>query len=149
MNLKKLVSPVSLFAIFSVLAFNAFSEEWAQYRSPNHDGKSSEKIPLWPKDSLAGQNDIVFCYPGFAVCSTAVRVTKGNDVLKVQKLWKVTSDKLANHWNTPVAKDGFLYGLFQFKQFGDDPVKCIDLKTGKEKWSQPGFGPGNVAQRKT
>jgi len=57
---------------------------------------------------------------------------------------KVTSDKLANHWSTPVTKDAFLYGLAQLKQFAAGPIKCIDLKAGKEKWSQPGFGPGNV-----
>jgi hypothetical protein len=41
-------------------------------------------------------------------------------------------------------KDGFLYGMFQFKEYGDGPLKCVDLRTGKEKWSQPGFGPGQV-----
>ena len=56
----------------------------------------------------------------------------------------MTGDKIANHWSTPVVKDGYLYGMFQFKQYGDGPVKCIDLKTGKEQWSQPGFGPGNL-----
>jgi outer membrane protein assembly factor BamB len=34
--------------------------------------------------------------------------------------------------------------MFQFKEYGDGPVKCIDLKTGKTMWSQRGFGPGNV-----
>ena len=41
-------------------------------------------------------------------------------------------------------KDGFLYGMFQFKEYGDGPIKCVELKSGKEMWSQKGFGPGNV-----
>jgi hypothetical protein len=34
--------------------------------------------------------------------------------------------------------------MFQFKEYGGGPVKCVDIRTGKEKWSRAGFGPGNV-----
>jgi hypothetical protein len=34
--------------------------------------------------------------------------------------------------------------MFQFKEYGSGPLKCVELATGKVKWSQPGFGPGNV-----
>ena len=51
---------------------------------------------------------------------------------------------LANHWSTPVVKDGYLYGMFQFKEYANGPVKCVDIKTGDVKWEQPGFGPGQV-----
>jgi hypothetical protein len=43
-----------------------------------------------------------------------------------------------------VVKDGYLYGMFQFKEYGVGPVKCVDIKTGEVKWEQPGFGPGQV-----
>ena len=43
-----------------------------------------------------------------------------------------------------MCKDGYLYGMFQFKNYGNGPVKCVDIRTGEVKWSQPGFGPGNV-----
>jgi outer membrane protein assembly factor BamB len=43
-----------------------------------------------------------------------------------------------------VVKDGKLYGMFQFKNYGNGPVKCVDIATGKVLWSQEGFGPGNV-----
>jgi outer membrane protein assembly factor BamB len=57
----------------------------------------------------------------------------------------MSGDKpLANHWSTPVFKDGYLYGMFQFKEYGSGPLKCVELATGKVKWSKPGFGPGNV-----
>ena len=51
---------------------------------------------------------------------------------------------LANHWSTPVLKDGHLYGMFQFKEYGGGPVKCIEIANGTVKWEQPGFGPGQV-----
>lgn len=89
-------------------------------------------------------DDIVFCSAGYGVGATAVQVHKSGDSYTVTELWRSTGDKLANHWSTPVYKDGHLYGMFQFKQYGDGPVKCVELKTGKEKWSEAGFGPGNL-----
>jgi hypothetical protein len=32
--------------------------------------------------------------------------------------------------------------LFGFKDFGTEPLKCIEMATGKEVWSQPGMGQG-------
>ena len=34
--------------------------------------------------------------------------------------------------------------MFQFKEYGSGPVKCIDIVNGTVKWEQPGFGPGQV-----
>ena len=48
-----------------------------------------------------------------------------------------------NHWSTPVAKDGYLYGMFSFKKYGKGPLCCVDIRTGETKWSVDGFGPGN------
>jgi outer membrane protein assembly factor BamB len=73
-----------------------------------------------------------------------VRIDKKGDTFSVTELWKLSGNKLANHWSTPVEKDGYLYGMFQFKEYGDGPLKCVDIRTGKEQWSQPGFGPGHV-----
>ena len=49
-----------------------------------------------------------------------------------------------NHWSTPVCIDGHLYGMFGFKEYGDGPLKCVELATGEVKWSHQGFGPGGV-----
>jgi outer membrane protein assembly factor BamB len=90
------------------------------------------------------EKDIVYCSAGYGVGSTAIELSKAGDKFSVKELWRLTGNKIANHWSTPVVKDGYLYGMFQFKEFGDGPIKCVELKTGKEIWSQPGFGPGNV-----
>ena len=34
--------------------------------------------------------------------------------------------------------------MFQFKEYGNGPLKCVNLKTGEIKWSKSGFGPGGV-----
>lgn len=88
--------------------------------------------------------DIVYCSAGYGVGATAVQVSKSGEKFSVKELWRSTGDKLANHWSTPVHKDGYLYGMFQFKEYGSGPVKCVDIRTGEEKWSKAGFGPGNV-----
>ncbi len=88
--------------------------------------------------------DIVYCSAGYGVGAGAVQVSKKGDQFSVSELWRKTGNDLANHWSTPVHKDGYLYGMFQYKEYGTGPVKCVDIKTGEEKWSKPGFGPGNV-----
>ncbi len=42
-----------------------------------------------------------------------------------------------------MARDGHIYGMFGFKNYGAAPMKCIDALTGEEKWSADGYGPGN------
>ncbi len=89
--------------------------------------------------------DIVYCSAGYGVGAGAVKVAKSGAAWTAQEIYRVTGDKdLANHWSTPVLKDGHLYGMFQFKNYGDGPVKCVDVANGAVKWEKPGFGPGNV-----
>ena len=89
--------------------------------------------------------DIGYCSAGYGVGAGAVKVTKSGPSWTAQEIYRVPGDKLiANHWSTPVLKDGFMFGMFQFKAYGDGPVKAVDVKTGEVKWEKPGFGPGNV-----
>ncbi len=34
--------------------------------------------------------------------------------------------------------------MFQFKEYGGGPVKCVDAATGAVVWEQSGFGPGQM-----
>lgn len=87
--------------------------------------------------------DIVYCSAGYGVGAGAVQISKQGNQWDVKELWR-QPNKLMNHWSTPVYREGYLYGIFGFKEYGKAPMKCVELKTGKEMWSQPGFGPGGV-----
>ena len=88
--------------------------------------------------------DIVYCSAGYGVGAGAFKMTKDGSGLKATQIWRTEGDTLANHWSTPVVKDGYLYGMFSFKKYGEGPVACVDIRTGAIKWSQAGFGPGQV-----
>ncbi len=87
--------------------------------------------------------DIVYCSAGYNVGSGAVRISKAGDKLEAKEIWRKPNENV-NHWSTPIHKDGYLYGMFGFKEYGSCPLACVELATGKLIWSKPGFGPGNV-----
>ena len=87
--------------------------------------------------------DIVYCSAGYGVGAGAFKISKSGSGLSAAPLWR-RENECFNHWSTPVMKDGYLYGMFSFKQYGDGPVACVDIRTGKDMWQQPGFGPGQV-----
>ena len=93
--------------------------------------------------------DIVYCSAGYGVGGGACKVTKESAGFKAAEAWRVAGDKgpdnVASHWSTPVFYKGYLYGLIGFKEFGKEPLKCVDINTGKIVWSQAGFGQGGTA----
>jgi len=89
--------------------------------------------------------DIVYCSAGYGVGSAAVNIARTGDAFVATELWRLRGDKpVANHWSTPIFHEGYLYGMFGFKEYGEGPLKCVELATGKVQWEQKGFGPGNV-----
>lgn len=86
--------------------------------------------------------DIVYCSAGYGVGAGAVHITRSGDRWTVAELWR--DPEKPNHWTTPVYLDGHLYGIFGFKEHNTGPLKCIELATGEEKWSRPGFGSGGA-----
>lgn len=86
--------------------------------------------------------DIVYCSAGYGVGAAAWRIEKRAGKLVPTLLWRA-ANKLINHWSTPVVKDGHLYGMFSFKEYGKGPLKCVELASGAERWAREGFGPGN------
>jgi outer membrane protein assembly factor BamB len=110
--------------------------------------------PLWDyefpyKVSTAASpvvsGDIVYCAAGYGVGSGAVKISKKGSGLEAEEIWRLEGNKpVTNHWATPLAKDGYLYGMFGFKEYGDGPVKCVEIETGDVVWEKGGFGPGNL-----
>lgn len=71
----------------------------------------------------------------------------GAVVLKVKKdgvkeVWKNDSS-LSCHFSTPVVVGEQLYG-FEGRQEEGASLRCIDWKTGKVRWTEPGYGCGSL-----
>jgi len=90
--------------------------------------------------------DIVYCSAGYGVGSGAVKIAKAGDEFTATELWRESDAKnhLMNHWSTPIVKDGYLYGMFGFKEYGKGALKCVAIATGKEMWTEANFGPAGV-----
>jgi outer membrane protein assembly factor BamB len=105
------------------------------------------RIPYDYRTSTAASpvvhGDIVYCSAGYGVGAGAFRIKKEGERFTHELLWR-QRNKLMNHWSTPVAHDGHLYGMFSFKEYGKGPFACVELATGATRWSKEGFGPGNV-----
>jgi outer membrane protein assembly factor BamB len=69
-------------------------------------------------------------YAGSNRGATAVKLEKDGDDLKATELWKNTDNSV--QFNTPIVKDGLLYGLSANNVFF-----CINTKDGKTAWTAP------------
>ncbi len=83
------------------------------------------------------EGDRLFISSGYGKGSALFKLGAGEP----EMLWK--SKALRSQMNAAVLFEGHLYGVD-----GDTTekaaLKCLDFATGKEKWSQPGFGSGGV-----
>ncbi|MFP6767793.1 MAG: PQQ-binding-like beta-propeller repeat protein [Planctomycetaceae bacterium] len=66
----------------------------------------------------------------------------GKDFTSHKPLWKMVDsehntqpEELGLHWNTPLVKDGYLYG-FDGRNEPDATLVCVDLKAGKVVWRE-------------
>ena len=87
--------------------------------------------------------DLVYCSAGYGVGAGLVRIARKGGDFTATEVWRKEAN-LVNHWSTPVFKDGYLYGIFGFKEYNRAALKCFELQSGKEVWSKEGYGPGNV-----
>lgn len=87
--------------------------------------------------------DMVYCSAGYGVGGGTFRIHEDEGAFSAELLWQ-QRNKLQNHWSTPVCHEGYLYGMFSFKKYGEGPLMCVDMRTGETLWSVDGFGPGNV-----
>lgn len=95
--------------------------------------------------------DLVYCSAGYGVGGGVARISKEGDKWTATEVWreswkesKQRPKEVVSHWSTPVYRDGYLYGLFSFKDFSKGPLKCVELATGKVVWTKEGFGPGGT-----
>jgi len=62
---------------------------------------------------------------------------------KLEEVWS-NDETMSCHFNTPVYRDGFLYGFDGREDVGGAVLRCVEMKTGKVRWSKPGFGSGSL-----
>lgn len=82
--------------------------------------------------------DEVFLSETYGPGSALLRVAPG----KCDVVWRDDPRSRAKaflaHWNTPILHNGFLYGC-SGRHTHEAELKCIEWKTGKPRWSEPGL----------
>ena len=81
--------------------------------------------------------DLVFLSTGYGKGATLFKLASG----KPESVWK--NKVLRTQLNPAVLVDGHLYGA-DGDTTGKAPLKCVELATGTEKWSEANFGSGGV-----
>ena len=110
------------------------------------DGAVRFKFP-WRSRSHASVNaatplvigDTVFISASYGTGAALLRVDRDE---KPQEVWS-GDDILSNHYATSVHHAGFLYG-FDGRQEERPRLRCVELKTGKVRWSENGVGAGTI-----
>lgn len=82
--------------------------------------------------------DTVFLSASYGTGAVLLRIAGD----KPQELWS-GDDILSNHYATSVHRDGFLYG-FDGRQEQTPRLRCVELASGKVKWSEEDFGAGTL-----
>ena len=88
--------------------------------------------------------DIVNCAAAYGVGGAACQLKRNGEQWEVTELWRTPGNDVAAHWTTAVVHDGYLYGIYGHRDFAKNSFKCVDIRTGKIQWEQPGFGPSQL-----
>ncbi len=123
---------------------------------------------VWGMNSETGKELWRFSFPTDYDCNTSTPVSvdgkllissgenHGSVLLDIKKIdgqyvveevWESLGARsaLRSEWQTPILKDGFLYGLDNVGSAG--PVTnlvCVEAKSGKQIWSKKRFGKSNM-----
>ncbi len=87
--------------------------------------------------------DQIFISETYGPGSALLRVRPGG----VDSIWQdppgIRAKSMQCHWMTPIYHDGFLYGS-SGRHSGGAELRCIELATGKVKWTQPGLARSSL-----
>jgi outer membrane protein assembly factor BamB len=76
----------------------------------------------------------------FATASYGVGATYAAlDATSARSIWS-NDDSLSSQYSTPVESGGFLYGTHGREDQGVAEFRCVEVATGKVRWSQEGYG---------
>jgi outer membrane protein assembly factor BamB len=91
-------------------------------------------------------SNIVYCTAAYTTrgCAAA-RVSYANQAWTVTQLYYTNSFNHRSIWMTPVCYQGYVYTMCgENSTFTNTPLNCIELSTGKLKWSTNNFGMGGL-----
>ena len=76
-------------------------------------------------------NDLIFLSSSYQTGATTLKI-QGNEV---HTLW-AADDVLSSQYANVVYREGHLFGFDGRNDFGDTKLRCVELKTGKVKWTE-------------
>ncbi len=85
--------------------------------------------------ALIGNDDVLFGTP-FAKGTRRLHVAHEGDKWNVTQVWETRA--ISPYFNDMVIHQGHLYG------FDGDCLTCVDLKDGKRRWKERGYGTGQL-----
>jgi outer membrane protein assembly factor BamB len=83
-------------------------------------------------------DDLVFLSACYGTGAIVLRVGSN----QIEELWK-SDEVMSNHYNTCIQSKGYLYG-FDGRQEEGARLRCIELKTGKVRWTDTHRGCGSM-----
>jgi outer membrane protein assembly factor BamB len=83
-------------------------------------------------------NDSVFFSSCYGVGAVLMHVQNG----ELKEVWK-NDESMSNHYGTCVHQEGYLYG-FDGRQEEGARLRCVELQTGKVRWTRERFGCGSM-----
>jgi outer membrane protein assembly factor BamB len=108
-------------------------------------GKVRFEFPFWKRGpTINGATPLVldgnlFVSSHYGVGAVFAKIKKSN----AETVWK-SDDILSSHYMTPIAHEGFLYGIHGQERVDEPELRCFDPKTKKILWRQPGFAYGSM-----
>ena len=89
--------------------------------------------------------NLIHVTAGYGTGATGIEVTQKDKAWDVTEHWRIRGNgSVASHWSTPVAHEGYLYGLYSYKEYGEGDLKCLNMLTGEIEWEKKGFGQGQL-----
>lgn len=109
------------------------------------DGALLFRHPWRPRESASVSaanplvvDDLIFLSACYGAAASLLRFKERAP----EEIWS-QDDALSNHYATSVHHRGFLYGWHGRQEQGCD-LRCVELKTGKVRWSETGLKSGSV-----
>ena len=78
----------------------------------------------------------IFISSGYDTGASVIQVDAAGSNLTAREIWKTRMMK--NHFGSSVVQGDYLYG------FDNAILKCLDARTGSERWKKRGFGKGTL-----